>query len=52
MLRLMNPSSDPGVAAELTRLSDIITRLSRGLSLADEPASFVTVLEEGAPGDE
>src|SRR2546421_619443 len=50
--RPMSPSSDPGVAAELTRLSDIITRLSRGLSLADEPASFVTVLEEGAPGDE
>ena len=48
----MSPSSDPGVAAELTRLSDIITRLSRGLNLADEPASFVTVLEEGAPGDE
>ena len=49
----MNPSSaDPSAAAELTRLSDVIARLSRGLSLADEPASFVTVLEEGAPGDE
>src|SRR5438034_5484585 len=36
--RPMSPSSDPGVAAELTRLSVIITRLSRGLSLADEPA--------------
>ena len=49
----MNPSStDPGVTAELTRLSDIIERLSRGLGLADEPASFLTVLEEGAPGDD
>ncbi len=51
--RPMNASSfDSTVAAELPRLADIITRLTRGLSLADEPAGFITALEEGAPGDD
>ena len=48
----MNPSSDPAVVAELSRLTGVITRLTRDLSLADEPASFVTALEEGARDDE
>ena len=45
-------SSDSTVAAELPRLADIITRLTRSLSLADEPAGFIAALEEGAPGDD